>query len=168
MEIKYRKFTLILLTIILRTVCIHAFTIPEDESFLTNPRYENTDQVSDLFARLAKDYADIARVHSVGRSLEGRDMTVIEISKNVRKRSLLVPMFKYVANMHGDETVGRELLIYLAQYLLRNYGKIPEVTQLVDTTDIFLMPSMNPDGFERSKVSATFFVLFVVKAFLFI
>lgn len=52
----------------------------------------------------------------------------------------------------SDETVGREMLIYLAQYLLDNYGIVPEVTKLVDTTDIWLMPSMNPDGYNRSKV----------------
>lgn len=155
MEIKLRNFPLILLTVILHNILLvtNAFTIPEDESFLNTPRYENTEEIQDLFAHLAKDHSDIARVHSLGQSLEGRDLTVIEISKNVRKRTLLKPMFKYVANMHGDETVGRELLIFLAKYLLNNYGKIPEVTQLVDTTDIFLMPSMNPDGFERSKVS---------------
>lgn len=130
----------------------NGFTIPEDESFLENLHYHTGDEIQDLFARLAKDYGSLARVHSIGTSLEGRDLTVIEISKNVRKRPLLMPMFKYVANMHGDETVGRELLVYLAQYLLKNYGKIPEVTQLVDTTDIFLMPSMNPDGFARSVV----------------
>lgn len=53
---------------------------------------------------------------------------------------------------YSDETVGREMLIYLAQYLVDNYGILPEVTKLVDTTDIWLMPSMNPDGFNRSKV----------------
>ena len=59
-------------------------------------------------------------------------------------------MFKYVGNMHGDETIGRQLLIYLVDYLVKNYGVIPEVTKLVDTTDIYLMPSMNPDGFAKS------------------
>ena len=50
-------------------------------------------------------------------------MVYIKISSNVGRRSLLEPMFKYVGNMHGDETVGRQLLIYLAQYLLSNYGR---------------------------------------------
>jgi carboxypeptidase D len=60
-------------------------------------------------------------------------------------------MFKYVGNMHGDETIGRQLLIYLIEYLVRNYGIVPEVTDLIDTTDIYLMPSMNPDGFAKSQ-----------------
>lgn len=135
------------------TTGITAFTIAEDESFLTNPHYHSTEEIQTLFARLAKANPDLVRVHSVGSSLEQRDLTVIEISKNVRHRSILKPMFKYVANMHGDETVGRTLMVYLAEYLVYNYGKVSEVTQLVDTTDIFLMPSMNPDGFERSVVS---------------
>lgn len=152
MGFKYGKLTVVLLLCLVLSSTIIAYTIPENETFVQNAQYHNTGEVQDLFAKLAKEYPDLAKVHSIGSSSEGRDLTVFEITKNVRKRSILVPMFKYVANMHGDETVGREMLIYLAEYLLYNYGKIAEVTKLVDTTDIFLMPSMNPDGFENSKV----------------
>lgn len=132
----------------------------EREEFLNVPPHYHTEgELLDLFARMAKAYPEISRVHSLGRSLDGRDLPVIEISGNIRQRNLLVPMFKYVANMHGDETIGREMMIYLAQYLLDNYGVVPEVTNLVDTTDIFLMPTMNPDGYNRSRVSDQIFYL---------
>lgn len=131
-----------------------AATIREAEEFLNQPAHYRTDEeIQAVFSRLAKDYPDKARVFSVGRSREGRELTTIEISADVKRRPILKPMFKYVANMHGDETIGRELLVYLAEYLLTNYGRLPEITQLVDNTDIFLMPSMNPDGFARSNVS---------------
>ena len=63
-------------------------------------------------------------------------------------RPVGVPMVKYSGNMHGDESVGREMIIALATHLLANYGVQDRVTQLLDNTEIHLVPSMNPDGFE--------------------
>lgn len=138
-----------------------AATILETEEFLTEPpRYYSDKEIFSEFSQLAKKYPDKARVLSIGKSGEERDLIAIEISGNVRQRSDLVPMFKYVGNMHGDETIGRQMLVYLARYLLDNYGLLPEVTQLVDTTDIFLLPSMNPDGFVRSIVSEIKFTFY--------
>ncbi|XP_076629152.1 carboxypeptidase D svr [Colletes latitarsis] len=120
------------------------------EDFIT-PHYTHYEELKQLYGSLVEKYPNLAKVFSIGKSVEGRDLLVLEISENVKERKLGEPMVKYVANMHGDEAVGRELLVYLSQYLLHNYGKDKRITKLVNNTDIFLMPSMNPDGFEKSE-----------------
>ncbi|KAG7164968.1 Carboxypeptidase M-like [Homarus americanus] len=61
------------------------------------------------------------------------------------------PNVKYVANMHGNEAIGREMLLHLIEYLAKSYGTDDYVRWLLDNTRIHIMPSMNPDGFEVAR-----------------
>ena len=114
-------------------------------------KHHNYKDMTELLKSYEKGYPNIAKLTSVGKTVEGREMWVMRISENVKRiRSLGKPMFKYVGNMHGDEVVGREVLLYLIQYLCDNYATNSTISELVKNTDIYIMPSMNPDGYEKS------------------
>lgn len=116
-------------------------------------RYYHYDDLTALLKEYHASYPAITRLFSVGRSVHGKELWVMRISDHPGEREPGEPMFKYVGNMHGDETLGRQLLVYLIRYLCDNYGKNQRVTRLVDSTDIYILPSMNPDGFEVSSRS---------------
>ena len=107
--------------------------------------------MTQLLRNLTDTYPHISRLVSVGKSVQDRDLWAVEITDNIGTTEVGEPKFKYVGNMHGNEVISRQVLIYLVQYLLENYQTDDTVTRLVNTVDIFIMPSMNPDGFEMAK-----------------
>lgn len=107
--------------------------------------YPSPEEIEKELKAITSNYPEIAKMFSIGKSVKGRDLWVIKLSKDVGVDDSR-PEFKYIANMHGDEIVGRELMVRLIKDLLINYGKDPVITNLLDRSQIYIMPSMNPDG----------------------
>ncbi|XP_016057459.1 PREDICTED: carboxypeptidase D isoform X2 [Miniopterus natalensis] len=114
-------------------------------------RHHHFPDMEIFLRRFANEYPNITRLYSLGKSVESRELYVMEISDNPGVHEPGEPEFKYIGNMHGNEVVGRELLLNLIEYLCKNFGTDPEVTDLVRSTRIHLMPSMNPDGYEKAQ-----------------
>eukprot|EP01128_Nolandella_sp_AFSM9_P010962 TRINITY_DN7679_c0_g1_i1.p1 TRINITY_DN7679_c0_g1~~TRINITY_DN7679_c0_g1_i1.p1 ORF type:complete len:537 (+),score=89.54 TRINITY_DN7679_c0_g1_i1:69-1679(+) len=99
-----------------------------------------------LFARLASENPDLCEVTSIGKSKKGIDMPVLRITGPELKNDVK-PKVKLVGNMHGDEVVGRELIIEFALHIIQNYPTDQRIKNLIDRLEIFLAPTLNPDGF---------------------
>ena len=116
-------------------------------------QYGNHHNTEEMFAVLDRVHAkcpEITYIYDLPlKSVQQRPLRVIVFSDNPKHHELLEPEFKYVGNMHGNEVVGRELLLHLAEYLCDEYQNGNEkIKNLVDHTRIHLMPAMNPDGWE--------------------
>ncbi|XP_039396997.1 probable carboxypeptidase X1 isoform X2 [Mauremys reevesii] len=114
-------------------------------------RHHNYKEMRKLMKEVNEECPNITRVYSIGKSYQGLKMYVMEISDNPGQHELGEPEFRYVAGMHGNEVLGRELLLNLMQYLCGEYTRgNPRVVRLVSETRIHLLPSMNPDGYETA------------------
>uniref|UniRef100_A0A8C5R157 Carboxypeptidase M n=1 Tax=Leptobrachium leishanense TaxID=445787 RepID=A0A8C5R157_9ANUR len=132
------------------TCCLCLGAMPTIVTANLEFNYHNTEAMETFLKGISTSYPGITYLHSIGKSVEGRDLWVIVIGKYPRSHTIGIPEFKYVANMHGNEVVGRELMLHLVDNLVTNYQTDPVISDLINKTRIHIMSSMNPDGFESS------------------
>ncbi|GMT34529.1 hypothetical protein PFISCL1PPCAC_25826 [Pristionchus fissidentatus] len=120
-----------------------------DDSFV-NFKHFNYEELVRKLKELNAAFPNLTSLYTAGQSLEERELYVLTVSAFPHAHQKGIPEFKYVANMHGNEVSGRVFLVYLAEVLLKNYATNPYIRKMLDTTRIHLMPTMNPDGYERA------------------
>ena len=113
-------------------------------------RYHNYTEMTSILQSLASQYPTKASLVEVGKSEAGRSLWAMALSAyDPDQHVLLRPEVKYIGNMHGNEVVGLEVLLYLIEYLLTSNDT--QVIQLMNQSRIWIMPSMNPDGLANSN-----------------
>ncbi|XWS23508.1 hypothetical protein CRYUN_Cryun28dG0020300 [Craigia yunnanensis] len=112
--------------------------------------YMTNSELEKAVKEFGRRCSHISRIYSIGKSVNGVPLWVIEISEKPGKEEP-EPAFKFVGNVHGDEPVGRELLLLLANWICDNYMRDPLVNLIVENVHLHILPSMNPDGFSLRR-----------------
>eukprot|EP01127_Copromyxa_protea_P018051 TRINITY_DN5597_c0_g1_i1.p1 TRINITY_DN5597_c0_g1~~TRINITY_DN5597_c0_g1_i1.p1 ORF type:complete len:506 (-),score=88.28 TRINITY_DN5597_c0_g1_i1:87-1604(-) len=117
--------------------------------------YKDNRQVEEFLFAVHAKYPKVTRLFSIGTSLKGTKIWGIEISTTPGKPAIAKPNLKYIGNLHGDEVVGRELLLHLVDEVLSLYYSVQEgserIRHLLQNTNLFIVPTVNPDGFDVCK-----------------
>jgi hypothetical protein len=119
---------------------------PEHTLDLTWDRWLDHDEVGARLQLMERTWPDLLDLQSLGDSYGGREMWLMTIN-NPRTGDEMDKAAMFIeANVHGNEIQGAEVTLYTIWYLMENYGRIDEVTRLVDERVFYLVPSVNPDG----------------------
>jgi len=121
--------------------------------------YRNYEDVETELQQIAIDYPEITELTSLGNStcydyyLAGDNdysdfqfqIWCLKLSDNPEINEDEPNVF-YAGEIHAREPISLEVDMYILNYLVSNYGIIDSVTSWIDSTQIWFIPLMNPDG----------------------
>lgn len=118
----------------------------ESNDTLGFDRYHSLDVIYSWLRKWEKEFPDLVDLYEIGKSYEGRPIFQITVTNKKTGKDTDKPAAFFEGGRHSGEITGSECVMWMAQYLLMNYGKDQDVTHLLDTKTIYLKPVNNPDG----------------------
>lgn len=123
------------------------------ETELVNPdgqvswdRYHTNAETIEIMRAFQARHPDLARVFSIGESLFGQELMVIEITNSATGPADEKPALYLDGGIHAQELTASEVALYTMAHLLNGYGTDAQVTELLDTRTFYIRPKFNPDG----------------------
>ncbi|XP_060237236.1 inactive carboxypeptidase-like protein X2 isoform X2 [Meriones unguiculatus] len=114
-------------------------------------KHHNYKEMRQLMKVVNEMCPNITRIYNIGKSHQGLKLYAVEISDHPGEHEVGEPEFHYIAGAHGNEVLGRELLLLLLQFLCQEYlAQNTRIVRLVEETRIHILPSLNPDGYEKA------------------
>lgn len=125
--------------------------------------YRDYKAISARMQELADAAPERATLHGIGASLDGRPLWALRVHADKGDASdatdatdatdgdaaAAVPMLLN-GTQHAREWIAAMATTCVADRLVREYDSDPAIQKLVDTTEIWIVPVVNPDGYQYS------------------
>lgn len=118
------------------------------EKYNPSKGYHNYSALTKALKEVAANNKKLTKLISIGQTIKKRDIWALQISglkdkSPQEKQALLI-----CGNLEADHVIGSEVALGIAEYLINNYGKDTEVTNILDKRTFYIIPRLNPDGAE--------------------
>lgn len=117
--------------------------------------YHNYAELTAVVNQVVADHPSIAQKISIGTSYEGRDLMAVKISDNVGTDED-EPEILFNSQQHAREHLTVEMAIYLLHLFTDNYGSDSRVTNVVNSRELWIVPTVNPDGSEYDIATGSY------------
>ncbi|MBM0225626.1 M14 family zinc carboxypeptidase [Micromonospora sp. ATA51] len=117
--------------------------------------YHDYAELTAVVNQVVADHPAIARKSSIGTSYEGRDLMAVKISDNAGTDEN-EPEILFNAQQHAREHLTVEMAIYLLNLFTDSYGTDSRITNIVNSREIWIVPTVNPDGSEYDIATGSY------------
>ena len=118
-------------------------------------QYKSYEESCAFLETCVEKYPDLITIENIGNTWEGRPIMLATISLHVAYAQLK-PALLYTGTAHAREWIGHELAVEFIDYLLSNHDSNPEVFEVLSSNTLYIVPCLNPDGFEYSRKHFSF------------
>lgn len=104
--------------------------------------YHDYEAIGDRLRYLATLAPERARLQAIGGSVEGRPIWALRVGTPGQTPVLIN------GTQHAREWIAGAVATCVADRLVRDYDRDPQIRDFVDHTDLWIVPVVNPDGYQ--------------------
>ncbi len=108
--------------------------------------YRTPEEAEQFLEEMHASYPSITSIETIGYSVDGRPISAMIISDNPATLEM-EPRVRLSGGIHGNEKITVEFLLTFIEDILSDYRYDKEISSLVDSRYIVLIPIVNPDGY---------------------
>lgn len=121
---------------------------PQDKAADWFADFKNLAAVNARLDALVAARPELCSIVTCGTSIQGRTIRGIRISR--QPAGTAMPGFVFTATQHAREWGGTMTGMWIADRLVEDGAVDPRVSAILDASEVFVFPVMNPDGYEHS------------------
>ena len=135
----------------------HVLTETSSQVFLNGPHFPKKDglyhdftQMTAALQALHAKFPNQTRLQSIGKTWEGRDLIALHINSSasdLESGHSMKPGVVFMGQHHAREHLSSEIPRMLGEFLLEHQRE-QNISTLLSTRDIWIIPMVNPDGAE--------------------
>jgi hypothetical protein len=107
--------------------------------------YHTYDEMISELQNLTAAHPMITKLMALGQTYENRTIWAVKLSDNVDQDEA-EPNITFMGGIHARELIGVEVPLYILGSLVENYSSNASVRRLVDGSQMWFIPMLNPDG----------------------
>ena len=108
--------------------------------------YYSNDELASLLSQWEQEFPDLASLSELGVSYEKRRIWLLTLTNKSTGADTQKPALWIDANIHATEIAGTTTTLKIAHELLTGYGHDQRCTRILNSSVIYVVPRLNPDG----------------------